>query len=82
MKTLISAPVLLLLSAVSSLAADEHAELLFVRRIVPLLHEKCLACHGQDEANIKGGLDMRSLTGVLKGGGSEVPAICSLMNWS
>jgi len=55
--------------------AAETAEELFVRRIVPLLHEKCLACHGQDEAEIKGGLDMRSLTGVLKGGDSEVPAL-------
>jgi hypothetical protein len=33
----------------------------FVRRIVPLFHEKCLACHGNDEAKIKGGLDMRTL---------------------
>jgi hypothetical protein len=38
-----------------SALADEKAEQLFVRRIVPLFHEKCLACHGNDEAMIKGG---------------------------
>jgi mono/diheme cytochrome c family protein len=56
-------------------AADEKAEQLFVRRVVPLFAEKCLACHRQDEAKIKGGLDMRSLAAVLKGGDSEVPAL-------
>ena len=55
-------------------AADEKAELLFVRRIAPLFHEKCLACHGKDEAKIKGGLDMRTLVSTLKGGDSEKPA--------
>ena len=54
-------------------AADEKAEQLFVRRIAPLFHEKCLACHGQDEAKIKGGLDMRTLASTLKGGDSEKP---------
>jgi hypothetical protein len=54
--------------------ADEKAEQLFVRRIVPLLAGKCLACHGQDEAKIKGGLDLRSLAAVLEGGDSGLPA--------
>ena len=27
---------------------NEMSEQLFVRRIVPLLREKCLACHGDD----------------------------------
>jgi mono/diheme cytochrome c family protein len=56
-----------------SALADEKAEQLFVRRIVPLFHEKCLACHGNDEAKIKGGLDMRTLASTLKGGDSEKP---------
>ena len=54
-------------------AQNTDAELLFVRRIVPLFHEKCLACHGNDEAKIKGGLDMRTLASTLKGGDSEKP---------
>jgi mono/diheme cytochrome c family protein len=58
-----------------SLLAAESAEALFVRRIVPLFAEKCMACHGQDEEKIKGGLDMRSLAAVLKGGDSELPAL-------
>ena len=59
--------------AVPSALADKKAEQLFVRRIVPLFHEKCLACHGNDEAKIKGGLDMRTLASTLKGGDSEKP---------
>ncbi|MDA0658061.1 MAG: hypothetical protein O2931_05400 [Planctomycetota bacterium] len=39
----------------------------FVRRIQPLLSEKCLACHGHDESDIQGRLDMRSLAAMLKG---------------
>jgi mono/diheme cytochrome c family protein len=57
--------------AVPSAWADDKAEQLFVRRLVPLFHEKCLACHGNDEAKIKGGLDMRTLASTLKGGDSE-----------
>jgi mono/diheme cytochrome c family protein len=53
------------------LAADE----LFVRRIQPLFKEKCLACHGDDPKKLKGGLDMRTLGGLLKGGESEKPSI-------
>ena len=56
-------------------ARGEEAELLFVRRIVPLFHEKCLACHGNDEAKISGGLDMRTLATMLKGGESETPGL-------
>ena len=58
-------------SATALHAAD--SEELFVRRIVPLLHEKCLACHGQDAAKIKGGLDMRTRASTLKGGDSKKP---------
>ncbi|MBM3877592.1 MAG: DUF1549 domain-containing protein, partial [Verrucomicrobia bacterium] len=62
-------------AAVPSLAAEEKAESLFVRRVAPLFHEKCLACHGQDEAKIKGGLDLRTLAATLKGGDSGKPAV-------
>ncbi len=59
----------------ASAANNEQAEQLFVRRIIPLFHEKCLACHGKDEAQIKGGFDMRSLASMLKGGESEQPGL-------
>jgi mono/diheme cytochrome c family protein len=54
-------------------ARGDDAEQLFVRRIVPLFHEKCLSCHGNEEAKIKGGLDMRTAASTLKGGESETP---------
>ena len=65
---------LLTLLVTSSLPAEE-AEALFVRRVWPLFQEKCLACHGQDETKIKGGLDMRTLAATLKGGDSETPSL-------
>lgn len=54
---------------------NSDAEEDFVRRIAPLLQEKCLGCHGRDEADLQGGLDVRSLSTLLKGGDSELPAI-------
>lgn len=53
----------------------EDAEGLFVRRVWPLFQEKCLACHGNDEKKIKGGLDMRTLESTLKGGESGEKAL-------
>lgn len=60
---------------VTASAHAEDAEALFVRRVWPLFQEKCLACHGNDEAKIKGGLDMRTLASTLKGGDSETTAL-------
>jgi len=58
-------------------AADtkEAGEVLFVYRVQPMFKEKCLACHGDDPKKIKGGLDMRSLSALLKGGDSEETSI-------
>ncbi len=67
------AGVALLLALPLSAAATE-AESLFVRRVLPLLQEKCLACHGKDEAKIKGGLDLRTRTAALEGGDSLKPS--------
>ena len=53
----------------------EDAEVLFVRRIAPLFAEKCLACHGKDEAKIKSGYDMRTAAKAFEGGDSGKPAI-------
>jgi mono/diheme cytochrome c family protein len=73
-----AASVILLAAIGQALAQDNatgNAETLFAARIAPLFKEKCLACHGDDEKKIKGGLDLRSLAGVLKGGDSEKPAL-------
>lgn len=51
------------------------AEQLFVRRIAPLLQEKCLACHGADAGRIKGALDLTSRNKAMTGGDSGEPAI-------
>ena len=63
----------LLLTAAPLGAADGEA--LFVRRVWPLLQEKCLACHGQDPAQIKGGLDLRTPAAALRGGDSGRAAV-------
>jgi mono/diheme cytochrome c family protein len=63
------------LLADQAFAEGTASEQLFVRRLVPLFHERCLACHGQDEAKIKGGFDMRSLGAVLRGGDSGRPGL-------
>ncbi len=54
--------------------ASAEADALFVRRVWPLLKNKCLACHGDDEAKIKGGLDLRTRADTLLGGDSASPA--------
>ncbi len=68
-------PLLALLPALPFGASASEADALFVRRIAPLLHDKCLACHGNDEAKIKGGLDLRTLAETLLGGDSAKPAL-------
>ncbi len=45
--------------AMALIERNETSEQLFVRRIVPLLREKCLACHGDDVEAREGGLDLR-----------------------
>ncbi|MEM7474258.1 MAG: PSD1 and planctomycete cytochrome C domain-containing protein [Planctomycetota bacterium] len=67
-------------SAQEKLASTQHSleldsEVLFVRRIAPLLREKCLGCHGADPELIEGSLDVRSLEGMLAGGDSEEPSV-------
>lgn len=55
--------------------ADLIAEQLFVRRIAPLLREKCSGCHGADPDAIEGSLDVTSPRGLARGGDSEEPAV-------
>ncbi|MEM9825514.1 MAG: PSD1 and planctomycete cytochrome C domain-containing protein [Planctomycetota bacterium] len=49
---------------------SDESEVLFVRRIAPLLREKCLGCHGQDPETIEGGIDFRGLQSLVTGGDS------------
>lgn len=49
--------------------SKEEAERLFARQVWPRMRAKCLPCHGGD-GKIKGNLDLRELSGVLKGGDS------------
>ena len=72
-----SVVILCISGTLPALAQDTDAEMLFVRRVAPLFHDKCLACHGKDEAKIKGGLDMRTLASTLKGGDSKLPGFVS-----
>ncbi|NJM55511.1 MAG: DUF1549 domain-containing protein [Verrucomicrobiae bacterium] len=62
-------------SVASAADAKASSEELFAHRIQPLFKDKCLACHGDDEKKIKGGLDMRTMAGLLKGGESEKPSV-------
>ncbi|MGV3486025.1 MAG: PSD1 and planctomycete cytochrome C domain-containing protein [Planctomycetaceae bacterium] len=57
------------------IASSEDGEALFVRRISPLLHERCMACHGNEDDAIDGGLDLRTRDGVTTGGDSGLPAV-------
>lgn len=49
-------------------AEPTEGEKLFALKIKPLFSEKCMACHGAEGKRIKGGLDMGSLSELLKGG--------------
>jgi mono/diheme cytochrome c family protein len=44
------------------------AEVAFVRHVQPALRAKCVACHGADAADRKGGLDVTSRAALLRGG--------------
>ncbi len=62
-------------SAFESTDEYEHSEVLFVRRIAPLLREKCLGCHGKDPNSIEGGIDLRQLDTIKRGGDSGAHGI-------
>src|SRR5207249_4827985 len=53
----------------------EQAERLFAVEVLPLLQNKCIACHGDDPKGPRGGLDLRSRTAALAGGDSGEPAL-------
>ena len=76
----VSIAALLLVAAPAMVQAGQPldqaaAEELFVRRVWPLLSERCLACHGAQDDDLQGGLDLRSITTINAGGDSGQPAI-------
>ncbi|HIG28935.1 MAG TPA: DUF1549 domain-containing protein [Verrucomicrobiales bacterium] len=52
----------------ASVLNKTEAEGLFAHKVWPLIHSKCLACHGEDKQ--KAELDLRTLETALKGGES------------
>ena len=61
-------------ASAGSADADSEARH-FTLKVLPLLKDKCLGCHGADPEDIKGGYDARSREAVIKGGESEEAAI-------
>lgn len=68
----------LLLTTDIKAGADQSptdAQQLFVRRIAPLLREKCIGCHGVDPEKIEGSLDLTKADGLARGGDSGVALV-------
>ncbi len=67
------------LATADSLRADEattgEGERLFTLKVLPLLKQKCLGCHGEDPDDLKGEFDVRTREALLTGGESEEPSI-------
>ena len=63
------------LAAQERSSAAENADLLFAFKIEPLITSKCVACHGKNPDDIKGGLDLTSREATLRGGDSGSPAV-------
>lgn len=79
LKTLLSS-LFLLCAMQSSLLADSadaksEAERHFTLKVLPLLKEKCLGCHGGNANDIKGAYSILSREALLKGGESEEIAV-------
>lgn len=56
--------------ATAATLSPTDGEAFFAHKIWPVLNEKCLACHGNDEQKLKGGLDLRTRESALIGGDS------------
>lgn len=56
-------------------ATEISSDMLFAHKILPMFKAKCLACHGEDPKKIKGDFDMRTYSGLLRGGESEEPSV-------
>ena len=63
----------LLANTINCSVADDDfsdAERLFALQIRPLLTQKCMACHGADPDDLRGGFDLRTRESLLRGGES------------
>lgn len=56
-------------------AGAQKADRLFTLRVLPILKEKCLGCHGEKPDDLKGAFDVRSREALLEGGESEEPSV-------
>lgn len=76
MKRLIATISLVAIGLQTAVTSEKvEADLLFVRKVLPLFKSKCLPCHGKDpKKKLKGEFDMRSRAGLLKGGESKDPS--------
>ncbi|MDB4614352.1 PSD1 and planctomycete cytochrome C domain-containing protein [bacterium] len=59
----------------TAIAQDVDADRLFTLRVLPVLKEKCLGCHGEKANDLKGDFDIRSRDSLLTGGESEEPSV-------
>ena len=66
---------LLVLFTGLSAIAEEPAEVIFARKVLPLFKARCVACHGEKPGKLKGDFDLRSSEGLLAGGESEKPSV-------
>ena len=65
-------------AAVTAGAAEQaSASKHFTLKVLPLLKEKCFACHGDDPAKIKGELSLLTREAMLKGGGELAESACA-----
>ncbi|MEM6471398.1 MAG: PSD1 and planctomycete cytochrome C domain-containing protein [Planctomycetota bacterium] len=55
--------------------ADDAADRHFTIRVLPVLKEKCLGCHGVDEDDLKGEFSITDLQSMIRGGESGEPGI-------
>ena len=61
--------------AAEDVALDLRDARHFTLKVLPVLREKCFGCHGANEADIKGGYDVRTRDAIIRGGESEEPAV-------
>lgn len=57
-------------AASSSSSIATPSERLFALKVLPTLQSKCFACHGDDEAELKGELNLKSRDAMIHGGES------------
>ncbi|WP_425396025.1 c-type cytochrome domain-containing protein [Aeoliella sp.] len=49
--------------------------MIFARRVLPILTNKCIACHGAEIDELAGGLNLTTRSGTFKGGDSGEAAV-------